>query len=147
MITYEGMSIISVFRIMVQQILNTVLETIKRQFDDKTFRSWQYRNPPHVRFRSHVRKMHWNGLCLHGGCGYQSRRCSFSHLRFPWVNECLHWYSIFCATLTLPQFLLTFCAVMVPFQELYVVVCIFDKFIKRWVYFDGKNYRNFELSV
>ena len=50
---------------------------------------------------------------------------------------------IVCGTLTLSQFLLTFRAVFVPFLELCVVVCIFDEFIERWVYFDGKNYKNF----
>ena len=33
--------------------------------------------------------------------------------------------------------------VLVKFLELCVVVCIFDEFIERCVYFDGKNYRIF----
>ena len=37
--------------------------------------------------------------------------------------------------------------VLMQFLEFCVVVCIFDDFIERWVYFDWKNYRHYQQSV
>ena len=37
--------------------------------------------------------------------------------------------------------------ILVQSLELCVVVCIFYAFIERWIFFDGKNNRTFQLSV
>ena len=39
--------------------------------------------------------------------------------------------------------LLTLRTVLVQILEFCVVICIFDDFIKRWLYFNGKSYINY----
>ena len=46
----------------------------------------------------------------------------------------------------LSRFTMTLRTVLVQYIEFFVVVCNFDDFVDRLVYFVGKNYRNYQVS-